>query len=223
MDPVDRWYAPPGDGAGPAPAKDGGGGDPLGWALIALPVVGGVAEVLLPSSAGTAASYATLFATIVLIGVDAHRHRQQAASHVWKAVLLWVVFYPVYMHERARWGAPRRLALAIGATLFFTGTGIYRVVLAGDTRVQVSCKPSGQKLADGFECSAVHVKGTATVETCWDLALTCASGPGGGAHQCARVVHGQTTTVRIAYASLSGQARCDKLTQIDVNGLEVKE
>jgi hypothetical protein len=143
MDPVHQPYAPP---AAPIePAHTGRpAGDPLGWVLLATPVAAGICEALLGDLPGTVLSYGALAATCVLIGVDAHKHGQPAAKHVVGAVLLWLVFFPLYIHRRAAWGAPRRLPFAIIAVGVFIGGAFYRPLVVGPARAYVRCKPAGR-------------------------------------------------------------------------------
>jgi hypothetical protein len=222
MTPVDPMYAPPAEPTAAVVPQQAPSGDPLGWMLLATPLVGGLVEVFCPlATLGTLVSFAALLVTVVLIGVDAHRHRQPATKHVVRAVLFWLVFYPVYMNARAKWGAPRRLLLAILVAAFFVASGVIRPLFAEQTRVAVLCKPTGKHLADGFDCSLKHTAGDTAAGACWDLVLTCGNGPGGSAHQCGHVAAKQTTDIRIEFASFTGAQACDRLDKAEVKGMVV--
>lgn len=220
MDPVHQPYAPP---AAPIePAQPGRAtGDPLGWVLLATPVAAGIGEALLGDLPGTVLAYVALAATWVLIGVDAHKHGQPAAKHVVGAVLLWLVFFPLYIHRRAAWGAPQRLPFAIIGVGVFLAGAFYQPLVVGPARAYVRCKPAGKTLGDGFDCSIEHQNGSRPVHVCWDVVLTCANGPGGSGHACGDVAPKQTSSVPVPFASLTGATGCDKLTKIGVENLKL--
>jgi hypothetical protein len=217
-DPLTQPYAPP---QAPLPGDVlPRTRDPLGWALLALPVVGGLANAFIPE-VGTFAAFATLIGTVVLIGVDAKRRGQRPGTHVIGAVLLWLIFYPLYMHRRAAWGAPKRLPFALVAAGLYLAGAFYQPLTRTPTRVYVKCAAAGARMNAGFDCSLEHTAGQRGGEACWDLVLTCANGPGGSAHACGRVAPGETAHVTIPYSSLQGASGCDKLTKIAVENAAV--
>jgi high-affinity Fe2+/Pb2+ permease len=59
--------------------------------------------------------------TVVLMGYDAQRRRQVATPWVFGALCAFVIAYPIYMHYRAKWGAPRRLALSFVSLAILVG------------------------------------------------------------------------------------------------------
>jgi len=220
MDPIHNQYAPP---AAPVLASAAPTNDVLGWVLLGTPLLGGIAHIVLPPLLGAVVGIASMIATVILIGIDAHRWRRPAAQHVVGAVLLWLVFYPLYMHRRAAWGAPRKLALAIGVTAFFVASPFCRPFLVAPSRAYVRCKSAGQVLGDGLTCTIEHQSGASSLRACWDVVLTCANGPGGTAHACGDVAPKETTTVSLPFSSLTGATGCDKLTKIELEGLVVTE
>ncbi len=56
------------------------------------------------------------------------------------------------------------------------------------------------------------------MKVCWDLALTCASGPDGVAHVCGSVKPKETSRVDVPFdhGTFTGAGTCDKRTKIDV-------
>ena len=192
--------------------------------MLAVPVLGGLLALFLPSAkAGVVVAYATMLGSLILMAVDAHRHRQPPAGYVGRALFLWIAFYPAYMAERAKWGAPRRLLPASLVALFFTVSLLYRPLFAEKTRVLVRCKPAGKLVADGFACSIEHTAGVETAKVCWDLVMMCANGPGKSANACGQVAPHQTASVEVPYASMTGTEVCDKLTALDVKNVVVTE
>jgi hypothetical protein len=219
MDPIQQQYAPPEAPILPTPSR----GEPLGWALLALPVAAGIAQAALPDTVGVIAAYGGLLATVVLIGVDADRRGQHPTKHIIGAVLLWLVFYPLYMHRRVAWGAPRRLGLALVATAIFLAGAFARPLFLGQTRAYVLCQATGAHIRDGFTCTIEHRNGSRPANVCWDLVLTCANGPAGSGHACGRVEPKQTSTVAMPYASFPAASDCDKLTKMQVDGLSLTD
>jgi hypothetical protein len=131
------------------------------------------------------------------------------------------VFYPLYMHRRAAWGAPRRLALAIAATGFFVASGFYRPLFVDVPRARVSCKAAGAVLGDGMACTIEHVSGTSPLYVCWDVVLTCSNGPGGSGRACDSVEPRKSTPVSIPFSALTGADGCRTLKKIDIEGVVV--
>ena len=110
-DAPDPRYAPP---AAEAPPRDDEQKDALGWALVATPAIGGVLQVVAPGEYGsTLVAFLTILTAIGMIHADAQRRRQVPTPWIFGAFFLFAVTFPVYMHYRAKWGAPRRLGLAL--------------------------------------------------------------------------------------------------------------
>jgi hypothetical protein len=217
-DPIAAQYAPPG-APPPSAAGSATSGDAVGWVLLALPVLGGIAQAALPEALGTVAAYATLLATVILIASDAKRRRQRPGPYVLGAFFLWIVVYPVYMYRRSRWGAPNRLLFAIVAVLLFLAGAVARPLMRTPTRALVRCKAAGKLVGDGFDCSVEHKAGDDGAQVCWDLVLTCANGPGGSTHACGHATPRETTHVPVAYSDLQGAGSCDELTKIGVENV----
>ncbi len=210
MDPTAQMYAPFAAPLGPATdAKD-----PLGWALLGIPVAAGAAMAIIPSdTVGTAVSWLSLLASVALIGVDAGRRGQQATKHVVGAILLWIVFFPLYMHRRAAWGAPKRLGLAIVATVLFLGGAFARpaLSLARPDRATVRCEARGKLLADGLACTIKSESGANDLSVCWDVDLVCEGGPSGGsAHACGKVKAEGSTVVDVPLERFTLGPACAK-------------
>lgn len=167
---------------------------------------------------GSLLGFVAIGATVVLIGVDASRHRQRTARHVVPALLLWMVFYPVYMHRRAAWGAPNRVAFAIGAmVLYFVGAFFHP--FTADDRALVRCKPIGTTLAEGYDCTIERTSGSHAVDVCWDLALVCPERTA-LAHGCGRAAAGESVHVNVSDASLN-RLPCLKLNTVELRNITV--
>lgn len=215
-------YAPP---AAP-PAPDADGKDPLGWALLAIPVAAGAAMAIIPSEAvGTAVSWGSLLATVALIGIDAGKRGQQAAKHVVGAILLWIVFYPLYMHRRAAWGAPRRLGLALFATVAFLGGAFARPALSivRPDRATVRCEARGKTLGEGVACTVKSESSSNDLQVCWDVDLVCEGGPSAGtAHDCGRVEPKSQTVVDIPFSRFTLGPDCPRPVRAQPTNVRVE-
>jgi hypothetical protein len=201
------------------------GADALGWALVLVPYVAGITEIAAPPELGLVVSLSGLLATVVLIGVDAARFRQQGARHVVPAFLLWLVFYPLYMHRRRAWGGKNRLLLALGAVVVFMGAGFVRplaeYLFAEPNQAHVKCVASGKTLGEGYDCTVTRPSGKRTVRVCWDLQLVCSDVTAHG-HACETAGPGATVTTHLPYEYFGfGPGDCTKLTSAAVTNLEI--
>lgn len=214
-------YAPP--AAPPGPPADPR--DPLGWALLAIPVAAGGAMALVTSEAlGNAISWLSLLATVVLIAVDAKRRGQPAGRHAAGAVLLWIVFYPLYMHRRAAWGAPRRLGLALFATAAFLAGALARPAwsMLRPPRATVLCQPVGQTLGEGVRCTLRSESASDDLKVCWDVDVQCGPQSIGSAKRCGRVKPDQPTEVVIPLEELyTGLDSCATPVRIQPSNVRV--
>jgi hypothetical protein len=112
--------------------------DILGWLLLGVPLSGGVAMAFLPSGAAAMASWASIAACAGLVALDAKRWRIWPATRwVVGTVLLWLVVYPMYLHARARHGAPKRLPLGLGVVAINLGVIILGVTAEPNAECEV--------------------------------------------------------------------------------------
>ena len=194
------------------------GPDGLGWALIATPVVAGLLMMALPvTEASTYLSYAAIFATMVLIGIDAKKGGQAAAGFVVGAALLWLVVYPLYMHRRASWGRPKLLLFSFGSMLIFF-TGFFVHPFAPQERAIVRCKPAGKTLGEGYTCSIERTEGNKTLSASFDIVADCGTVTG-TAHAAAMAPPHKQTDVRVPFTAFDHLEGCKTLQKTEVKGL----
>jgi hypothetical protein len=195
------------------------GHDMLGYALIAVPVVGGAAIMFLPKL-GTFLSLAIVGGTTVLIALDAKARQQAATSYVVGAVLLWLAAYPAYLHQRAKWGAAKLLPWGLGAMAVYFA-GIFVHPFAPQERATVVCKVSGKTLGEGYDCLAKRTEGQQSVRFCWSLVADCGTVTG-QASNCVTLPAGATQNVHVPFSALAGlDDRCTSLKQSRVTDLTV--
>lgn len=122
--PTDNPYAPPRANVEPIDgALADGRGDSLGWVILAVPAVGG-ALVPVTNALGLATVHSLLgfvvpITTIVLIAKDAPRWGMRGSRFILGLLLIWMIAFPLYFHERAKRGAPRRVLLAIASVALY--------------------------------------------------------------------------------------------------------
>jgi len=181
-------YAPPkAEGLGDAvePVR---GTETFAWIALAGPAVAGVSSLVLiridPIIALVVAT-ACLVTTLVMMAMDARRLRSKStASWVVGAVMLFAVVFPLYMHRRARWGAPSRLPHALVSMAIYLFGNLYPGMAHEPAKVRIACTPSGPHRADGADCSAVQESGNDATSTCFDVILTCADQEAWREHAC---------------------------------------
>lgn len=124
MPDIAKMYAPPTAAIDDAPVVPYRGRDSLGWALLATPIVAGLALVIVNVSfaagswAPTFVSLGMIVVTSVLAAIDArrwHLHRPGIVG----MLLLWLVFYPRYFVKRSARGAPRLFLLSLAAIALY--------------------------------------------------------------------------------------------------------
>jgi hypothetical protein len=197
--------------------------DWMGWALVVSPALGAIVQILLPWTLfGTFAGFAGILSSIVLLGIDAKRWKQDASGHVVRAFLLWAIFFPLYVRRRALWGPPNRQPFAVLAVVLIIAGTFFRPFAIKD-RASVRCVYAGKTLSAGLDCTIEKTEGPMPVEVCWDLAITCANGPGGNGHACGTVSPGVATHVAMPYASLVGAQGCDRVTGTELANVVVRE
>lgn len=196
--------------------------DWTGWALVGTPALAAIVQILLPwTLLGALVGYAGLLVSIVLIGIDAKRWKQDASGHVVRAVLFWAIFFPLYVRRRALWGPPNRLPFAVlSVMLFFVGCFFHPFAIRD--RASVRCVFAGKTLAAGLDCTIEKTEGPRPVEVCWDLVITCANGPGGNGHACGSVSPGAASQIAMPYASLVGARGCDRVTHTELVNIVVR-
>ena len=120
----DPMYAPPREDAAPARSEEN---DWVGWVLLALPAAGGALEAIQsPMNDSNRLVAGAVLMTVVVIGFDAQRRRQVAAPWIFGALCVFAITFPVYMHYRAKWGAPRRLALSlVSVAILLAGMAVH--------------------------------------------------------------------------------------------------
>jgi len=122
-EPVHNPYAPPvaaPDVARAEVPRD----DNLGWAILAIPAAAGIVGPLLTLLSPGLVSligFPMIIATAVLVAKDAPRWGLRASHQVLGVVLLWMIYFPVYFHRRAKKGAPKRVGLAILSQFVYLG------------------------------------------------------------------------------------------------------
>lgn len=206
---------------GPSVPEAPAGPDALGWALVGVPAAAGLAEMFLPDlSTSSLVSFVVVPLTLVLIGVDARRRGQSVSGQVVPALLLWIVFYPVYMRRRARWGAPNRLPFALLAVGLYI-LGIFYHPLAEPDRVLVRCVPTGAKLGEGFSCTVERPSGRRSVKACWDLVLVCAT-TSATAHVCQHAPPHAPTPVEVPFSAFDNGNACVKHQKTEVHAVVVE-
>ncbi len=111
------------------------GADVLGNLLLGLPVVGGLGIGILAGTGhadlNLVPTAATLLGSIVLLLMDAGRWRIRGPRWALGFFCLMLIAYPLYFRERAKRGAPPRLALAIASMLSFHLGGTVLALLLG--------------------------------------------------------------------------------------------
>jgi hypothetical protein len=194
----------------------------MGWALVGTPALAGIVQFLLPwTLLGALVGSAGVLASIVLIGIDAKRWKQDASGHVVRALLLWAICFPLYVRRRALWGPPNRLPFAVVSVMLFL-VGCFYHPFALQERASVRCVYAGKTLAAGLDCTIEKTEGRSPVEVCWDLFITCANGPGGSGHACGSVSSGTPSHVAMPYASLVGAHGCDRVTGTELANVVVR-
>ncbi|MGZ3424689.1 MAG: hypothetical protein ACXVEF_29275 [Polyangiales bacterium] len=115
--PTHNPYAPPSADVQAELAAARPENDSIGWALLALPSIGGllvpVLTLLELSALRSLLGLVVVIGTIVLISKDAPRWGLRGSRFLLGLLFLWVVAFPMYFHTRAKHGAPSRLLLAI--------------------------------------------------------------------------------------------------------------
>lgn len=221
--PIPPVYAAP-SSVEPPFASNESGEDVLGWAMVALVLVAGLAWLFSPFKIyAYFVSVAALVATVVLIARDAMAHGRHPALWVFGAMVLFPVTFLVYMHERRRWGAAWLLPYAGVAVLAVgLGIGLHGRVWGPAARVTVSCRAAGDAAKDGYWCTPKHVGGYQGARACWDLSLTCDNGTRLTEHACAQVSLGQARESMIPYEYSPGVDDCDKIGTASVDNLRVE-
>lgn len=120
-EPIQQFYAPP---TTTSEAVDRRQGDALGWAILAVPVIGGVVGPLLTliePALGQLVGLPVLVATLLLVNKDAPRWGLKPSKQTLGLIFLWMIYFPLYFHRRAAKGAPPRVALAIASEFLYVG------------------------------------------------------------------------------------------------------
>jgi hypothetical protein len=193
--------------------------DALGWALVVTPAAGGLFAMLMPTAdLSTVASIGTLIATVVMIGIDAKSRRMKGSRFVVGAVLLWLVFYPLYIHRRASFGAPKRLALALVSMLIYGGSGLFHPLIADD-RALVTCVPT--PALDGYTCTAKRESGDHAVNVCFDVVLTCEADMTIRTHECVYAPPRTSPSISVPLSSFPSIEECKKPSAVKLDRLVV--
>lgn len=139
-------------------------------------------------------------------------------------MLLWLVFYPLYMHRRAAWGAPRRLALALFATAAFLCGALARpaITILRPPRATVLCKPRGKTMGDGVTCTLRSESAPGDLKVCGDVELLCPGAPAAGsASDCGRVKPDEPAEVVIPFERFSSGPVCEKPVSVQASNVRV--
>ncbi|HTJ85359.1 MAG TPA: hypothetical protein VL400_26760 [Polyangiaceae bacterium] len=179
-------YLPPRapDGGTPAPPPD-----TLGWiALLAPSFAGAIAWSWGARGAPGAllvVNTLCLIASVVAIALDAKRWRSgSSAKWVVGLVLLFAIAFPLYMHRRARWGAPWRLPHALLSLAIYLGGSLFPMGAADRAKVRVACVPTSARHADGADCVGTQESGSRPTTTCFDVTLSCDDAEVWREHRC---------------------------------------
>jgi hypothetical protein len=203
--------------------------DWMGWALLGAPALASILQLISPwTTLGTVIGYGGLLANVVLVGVDASRHKQRGARYVVGAFFLWMIVFPIYMRRRAYWGAPNRLGLAILTVILFLVSCFFHPFAIQD-RATVRCDFAGKTLDEGFDCTLEKTSGSNSVEICWDLTVSCDNGAKVTGEACGRVLGDPSEYsiysprhVPMPYATLGHQGPCDKVASSQISNINVR-
>lgn len=107
--------------------------DALGVTLAVWPLVVGVAVAATGlESAEKAAVLGGALVTTALVLFDADRWKLRAWPYVLGSFLFWLVALPVYVHQRGKRGAPKRLALCLVSLVLFVAGMVASSMRRGD-------------------------------------------------------------------------------------------
>jgi len=204
----------------PQPKED----DRIGWAIVLLPLIGGLGHLLIPvQSYAIILGATTVVTTIVLIARDARRRGRSPFGWVIFSVPFFLFVFPYYMHARTRWGAPLRAPYAIvSIALFIAGAVLHGKIWGPAARVTVSCQARGERPQDGYACTPKHVSGYQSARACWDLALTCQNRTPLVEHVCAQVTLGDVRESVVPFDYSPGVDECDTIAEARVDNLRVE-
>lgn len=198
--------------------------DLLVWAALLAPIAGGVAEVLIPlRKYAIAAGVLSIVASIVLLARDARRLRRDVPKWTVALAALFPITFPLYLHLRARWGAPWRLLHGLVALAILTTGFVMQGRAWGPAAVvTVSCRPKGTKPLDGYVCSPSHLSGYKDARACWDLVIVCENGTVLSERACAQVVLGAQRDTPVPYEYDPGVEDCTTVTEERIDNLHVE-
>lgn len=212
--------SPPAELGAPRSSDD----DNIGWAMVLLPLLGGLGHLLIPIQIyAIVLGAGTVVATIVLMARDAVRREQSPFGWVLTSVLFFHIVYPYYMHARRKWGAPWRLPYAIVAVVaFIAGAFLHGKLWGPAARVTVSCQARGERPQDGYACTPRHLSGYQNARACWDLALTCQNQTALVEHVCAQVTLGEVRESVVPFEYSPRVDDCDSIADARVDNLRVE-
>lgn len=207
-----------------SPAAHAVDDDRTGWAMVLLPLIGGLGHLLIPIQVPAIVLGAvTVVATIVLMARDAVRRGQSPFGWVVTSVVFFHVVYLYYMHARRHWGAPSRLPYAVVAVVaFIAGAFLHGKLWGPAARVTVSCQARGDRPQDGYACTPRHLSGYQNARACWDLALTCDNQTALLEHVCAQVNLGEVRESVVPFDYSPRVEDCDKIAEARVDNLRVE-
>lgn len=208
----------------PPPHPSEAGDDVLGWAMLALVVGVGLAGLFSPFKDYAFFLGALCFVvTVWLMAEDALARKQRPALWVFGGLLLFPVVFPLFMHERRRWGAPWRLPHALVALVALgAGVGLHGKVWGPAAKVTVSCRAKGMAAKEGYLCTPKHVSGYQDARACWDLTLVCKNGTRLTEHVCAQVTLGDVRESYVPFEYSPGADQCDEIAAASVDDLRVE-
>jgi hypothetical protein len=137
--------------------------DHLGWVLVALPCIVAPVVLLVPE-ADRFASYGMIIACAALVAWDCKRWKiYPSARWVVGTLMLWLVAYPLYLHERGKRGATKLLVPGLCAAGLFMGAslvGLFAEVYVECTVLAVGdaeCTLSNHGIMPGRACFRVEL------------------------------------------------------------------
>jgi len=194
--------------------------DVLGWLLVAIPALGGAAYFFVPQGLSVLISIVIVAATAILAAIDARDTQESPGGVAALHSLLWLVGYPLYLYRRSKSGRPSRLWPGLWAMLLFF-TGVIGQAFVGQDRSEVRCKPTGRLLRDGYRCTIDRPSGHQTVETCWDLVVTCDAATL-TAHSCGTAKAHAQGVVDVPLSAFATQGtKCNAVRQTELQNITV--